>query len=82
MFPDLAAPEPGYFHRRDAEFAEVRLILFSGERPENKKKLSMAVYIFLPSQQKHMTYILSALCVSAVNYYFSCCLYSIYILRD
>jgi hypothetical protein len=29
--------QPKYFHRRDAEFAEIRLILFYGERPKNKK---------------------------------------------
>jgi hypothetical protein len=43
--------------------------LFSGERPENKKKaLLMAVYIFLPSQQEYIIYNLRALCGSAVNY--------------
>ena len=32
-------------HRRDAEIAEVRFILFSGERPENKKAHHGSLYI-------------------------------------
>jgi hypothetical protein len=32
-------------HCRDAEFAEIQLILFSGERPENKKAHHGSLYI-------------------------------------
>jgi len=41
-------------HRRVAEGAEVKIILFPGEGPENNKARLMTVYIFLASQQKYI----------------------------
>jgi hypothetical protein len=51
--------------------------MLRGSPLENKccpKKLIMAVYIFLPSQQKYVIYTLCALCVSAVRiFWFRLC---------
>jgi hypothetical protein len=42
-----AKPEEKYFHRREAEFAEIRQILFPVRRRKQNKSCPLAVYIFL-----------------------------------